>query len=545
MNYNQSYNDWLKSNKLTKEEKKLLKQMNKDCIKQSFSNSLSFGTAGIRGIMGLGPNRLNIYTIRKVTVGYANFLLKHYNNNINKGIVIGYDNRLNSKEFGEECASILSSQGIKVYIFDNLRPTPEISFAIRELNAIGGIVITASHNPKEYNGYKVYDETGCQLTDYKTSLLATEIANINDIFSYNFIRSNNLITVLNNEFDNIYYKKIKKLSINTTNKKHFKIVYSPQHGTALNAVKEILTSLNYNLFLVEEQCTFDPYFSNTLSPNPEDKLAYIQAIKLANQKNANIILTTDPDGDRIGVAVKHNNRYHLLSGNETASLILDYILNSKKNIKNPLVISSIVTTSLIESICKKNNVTFKQTLTGFKYIGELINKLENTFNFVMGTEESYGCLLSNINRDKDAIGTALIISEMSCFYFNNNKTLIDRLNELYIEYGYYYNKTISHSLDQIKGKEKIEHIMNALRKGNLTSIANYKVIEIQDYLKGYKDFPKNNVIKILFEDNSFLAIRPSGTEPKYKIYYNIIAKTKKDALIKFKDISNEFNNLIN
>lgn len=543
MNYKQTYATWLNNPKIDNDLRKELEEMEEETIKQSFYENLSFGTAGMRGVMGAGTNRLNIYTIRKATLGFANYLLKYNKENISKGIVIGHDNRLNSRKFCLDCASLLSSKGIKVYIFDDLRPTPEISFAIRQLNAIGGIIITASHNPKEYNGYKVYDETGCQLTDYKNSLLIMEIEKIDDILSYEFESNNNLITILDKDFDKLYYEEVKKLVINDVDKKDFKIVYSPQHGTALNGVKEILTSLGYSLHLVESQCNPDPYFSNTKSPNPEDEKAYIEALKLAKEIDADLIITTDPDGDRLGIGVKHNNEYHLLNGNQTAALILDYILSNKDHDKNSLVISSIVTTSLLEAISNKHNIFFKQTLTGFKYIGEMITKYENDKKFVFAAEESYGCALLPIVRDKDSLQAALTISEMTCYYLNKNKTLIDKLNELYSEYGYYYDKVVSYSLDPILGKEKITKIMNSLRTSNLTSLASYKIKETEDYLKGFKDFPKNNVIRFVLEDGSFIAIRPSGTEPKYKVYYSLVEKDQKSALEKFNKIKEYFDDL--
>jgi len=545
MNYKETYNTWLNNPNILEEYKKELKEMKEDKIKESFYENISFGTAGMRGIMGPGTNRLNVYTIRKATLGFANYLIKYNEKDLNRGVVIGHDNRLNSRKFCLDCAALLSSKGIKVYIFDDLRPTPEISFAIRNLNALGGIIITASHNPKEYNGYKVYDETGCQLTDYKNSLLIMEINKIEDILSYKFNENTNLITILDNNFDNIYYNEVKKISLNIPNKKDFKIVYSPQHGTGLKAIKEVLTNLGYNLYLVESQCSHDPYFTNTLSPNPEDEKAYIEALKIAKEIDADLILTTDPDADRIGIAVKHNNDYILLTGNQTASLILDYLLNNKKHDKNSLAITSIVTTSLINAIAKKHNIFFKQTLTGFKYIGETMTNYEKEKDFIFAAEESYGCNLSNIVRDKDSIQAALIISEMACYYSNNNKTLYDKLLKIYDEYGYYYDKVVSYSLDPITGKERISEIMNKLRNDNITNIANYKIKEVEDYLKGYKDFPKNNVLRFVFEDNSFIAIRPSGTEPKYKIYYCLVADTKELALDKFEKIQKAINEKIN
>lgn len=544
MNYKKMYNSWLNNKNIALEIKNELEKMNEETIKESFYDNLSFGTAGMRGIMGIGTNRLNIYTIRKATLGFANYLINQYKDKLSNGVVIGHDNRLNSRKFCLDCAALLSSKGIKVYIFDDLRPTPEISFAIRNLNAIGGIIITASHNPKEYNGYKVYDESGCQLTDYKNSLLIVEINKIDDIISYEFKENSSLITTLDYNFDKTYYENVKKISLTSPNNKNFKIVYSPQHGTALKGVKEILTSLGYNLYLVESQCSPDPYFSNTLSPNPEDKLAYTEAINLAKEVNADLILTTDPDGDRIGIAVKHNDEYVLLNGNQTASLILDYIVHNKKCDKNSLAISSIVTTSLLEAIAKKHNIFFKQTLTGFKYIGETINNYQKDKEFIFAAEESYGCALSNIVRDKDSLQAALIISEMACFYQNKGKTLIDHLNSIYSEYGYYYDKVVSYSLDPLTGKEKIASIMNNLRTSDLKTLSNYTIKEIEDYLKGYKDFPKNNVLRFVLDDGSFIAIRPSGTEPKYKVYYSLVSQNEQKAQEKFIELQNALTSII-
>lgn len=545
MNYKETYTSWITHPLIEEEIRKELKEMDENCIKESFYGDLSFGTAGMRGILGIGTNKLNIYTIRKATLGYANYLLNNLKDCKQKGVVIGHDNRYNSRKFCLDCANLLSSKGIKVYIFDSLRPTPEISFAIRKLNACGGIIITASHNPKEYNGYKVYDETGCQLIDSKNKLLIDEINKIEDILSFKFSKNDQLIEILDKEFDEIYYEEIKKLSLNNPLKKEFKIVYSPQHGTALNGIKKILTDLGYNLYLVESQCSFDPAFSNTISPNPEDERAYIESIKLAKEVNADLIITTDPDGDRIGVGVKHKGDYILLNGNQTGALILDYLLKYKNHTQKSLVISSIVTTSMIEAISKKHNVTFKQTLTGFKYIGDTITRLQKTNDFLFAVEESYGSALSPIVRDKDSLQAALIISEMACLYSNSNKTLIDQLNSLYETYGYYYDKVVSYSLDPLTGKEEIDKIMNALRTNELQSLSNYKIVKTEDYKKDIPSFPKSNVLRYIFEDRSFIAIRPSGTEPKYKIYYSLVAKNKEEALKKFNELQQSLFDLIN
>ena len=547
MNYRETYTEWLNNPKLDEELKLELKGMDENAIKQSFYGNLSFGTAGMRGILGAGTNRLNIYTVRKATLGYAYYLINYVKDSKEKGVVIGHDNRFNSRKFCLDCAALLSSQGIKVYIFDDLRPTPEISFAIRKLGAAGGIIITASHNPKEYNGYKVYDETGCQLIDSKNNLLIEEINKIDDIISYDFTGNNSLIEVLGEKFDKIYYEEIKKISLNNPNKDNFTIVYSPQHGTALNGVKEILTSLGYKLHLVESQCSHDPSFPNTPSPNPEDERAYIEAIKLAKQVNADLVITTDPDGDRIGAAVKNNdNDYTLLTGNQTGALILDYLATNNKINYNSLVISSIVTTSLIEKIANKYNAFFKQTLTGFKYIGDTITNYENKKDFAFAVEESYGCALSNIVRDKDSLQAALIITEMACHYANNNSSLLIRLNELYDIYGYHYDKVVSYSLDPLTGNEKVNLIMKTLRELSPNNIAGYKISKIEDYMQNvFEGFPPSNVLRFIFEDGSFIAIRPSGTEPKYKIYYSIVEDTKDKALFKFEQLQLSLSNILN
>ena len=536
MNYKDIYNSWLENPKLDKEIKKELINMNEENIKQSFCEALSFGTAGMRGILGAGTNRLNIYTIRKATLGYANYLISYVENCKEKGIVIGHDNRFNSRKFCLDCAALLSSMGIKVYIFDDLRPTPEISFAIRKLEAAGGIIITASHNPKEYNGYKVYDENGCQLVDNKTDLLIEEINKIHEIISFEFKENKSLINILEKRFDQVYYDEIKKISLRQTDKKDFVIAYSPQHGTALNGIKTILTDLGYNVEFVSSQCSYDPNFSNTLSPNPEDERAYIELIKLAKEVNADLIMTTDPDGDRIGIGCKNKGNYTLLTGNQTGALILDYLATNNKLSYNSLVISSIVTTSLIEKISNKYGAFFKQTLTGFKYIGDTITKYENEKEFTFAVEESYGCALSNIVRDKDSLQAALIICEMASHYKNNGYTLLDRLNKIYEIYGYHYDKVVSYNLDPLTGVNTINKIMKNLRNLSLKNLAGYKIIKTEDYLNEIPGFVKSNVLKFIFEDGSFIAIRPSGTEPKYKIYYNIVESNKEKALTKFEEL---------
>ena len=398
MDYKQNYENWLNHPNLTTEEKNELRKLTEQEIKDSFYTDVQFGTAGMRGLMGLGPNRLNIYTIRKATQGYANYLVK---NNM-KSVAIGYDNRYNSKEFAFDCAALLASNGIKTYIFDSLRPTPELSYTVRYYKCDGGIMITASHNPKQYNGYKLYDETGCQLIPTLASKVISEVNSIENPLdikpSDNYDKS--LITIINKEVDEAYYRDVESIQLRKDLNKNFKIAFSPEHGTSYIPVMTTLKNAGYDVYEVKSQSVFDPAFGATKTPNPEEAGAYEEVLKLAKQIDAKLLLVCDPDGDRMGVGVKHNDDYIVLNGNQTGALLLEYILSSYEElgikVDNPCMFNTIVTSDIGEAIARYHGCDNERSLTGFKYIGNQVRKYEQDHKktYVFGYEESYGSLIS-------------------------------------------------------------------------------------------------------------------------------------------------------
>ncbi len=549
-----NYKRW---NEYSALDPKLREEMNKMSEKElfeSFYTNMEFGTAGIRGILGPGTNKMNIYTVRKASEAFARYLLENVSNTLQRGIVIAHDNRNMSREFCIESAKVFATHGIKTFIFDSLRPTPELSYAVRDLKAAGGVVITASHNPKEYNGYKVYDEEGCQLVPDLIDKLLVHYNAINDelAIEVNEDKYESLVEVLPRTLDEKYYADVKKICLdNATNQKDLKVVYSPQHGTGYEGVKAIATSLGYDLVLVEDQCEPDPNFSNTITPNPEEKNAYVKAIEICKQVNADLIITTDPDADRIGVVTIDNGEPTYFTGNQMGAMLIEYvILKHKENgtFKNNFkIFNTIVTSPLGAAIAKKNNIAVGSTLTGFKFIGEQIALMQETneYTYLFGYEESYGFLLSPICRDKDALQATTIILEMALYYKNHGKTLKDVLDHIYEEYGYHYDKVESLSLKGAEGLARIQEIMKTLRELDIPSLAGNKVAVKEDYLKQISvegelvtpiTLPKSNVLRFVFEDGSFVAIRPSGTEPKCKFYYNIKGKTVEESNKRAADI---------
>lgn len=549
-----NYKRW---NEYSALDPKLREEMNKMSEKElfeSFYTNMEFGTAGIRGILGPGTNKMNIYTVRKASEAFARYLLENVSNTLQRGIVIAHDNRNMSREFCIESAKVFATHGIKTFIFDSLRPTPELSYAVRDLKAAGGVVITASHNPKEYNGYKVYDEEGCQLVPDLIDKLLVHYNAINDelAIEVNEDKYESLVEVLPRTLDEKYYADVKKICLdNATNRKDLKVVYSPQHGTGYEGVKAIATSLGYDLVLVEDQCEPDPNFSNTITPNPEEKNAYVKAIEICKQVNADLIITTDPDADRIGVVTIDNGEPTYFTGNQMGAMLIEYvILKHKENgtFKNNFkIFNTIVTSPLGAAIAKKNNIAVGSTLTGFKFIGEQIALMQETneYTYLFGYEESYGFLLSPICRDKDALQATTIILEMALYYKNHGKTLKDVLDHIYEEYGYHYDKVESLSLKGAEGLARIQEIMKTLRELDIPSLAGNKVAVKEDYLKQISvegelvtpiTLPKSNVLRFVFEDGSFVAIRPSGTEPKCKFYYNIKGKTVEESNKRAADI---------
>ncbi|WP_025724658.1 phospho-sugar mutase [Acholeplasma granularum] len=518
MTYQDKYNLWLNEESLTIDEKQTLLKMSEKEKEESFYQELSFGTGGIRGILGLGPNRINQYTIKKVTLGLVKYLKK--TNQLN-GVAIAYDNRFGSYEFAYEAAKVLAYNGMKSYIYKALRPTPMLSFLVRHFKTSAGIMLTASHNPKEYNGFKAYNSTGAQLSTEESNEMIKQIQTIDSPFNIKSV-DNDLINWIDESLDPLYLNEVEKIAIQN-DKKIVKIVYSPLHGTGGTVIPRLLTKNGYNVTPVKEQMIPDPSFSHTKSSNPEDKIAFESSIKLANQIDADVIFITDPDADRLGVCVKHNGEFITLNGNQTASLVLYYILSKKHNQKG-IVYTTIVTTTLIKKIAESYNMLVGETLTGFKFIGEQAEKNKDKYPFIFGCEESYGSLVSDFVRDKDAVQAVYILAEIANTLKLENKTMIDYLEEIYQKYGYFREDTISLSFKGIEGLKRIDEITSYFRENDLI-LNGFEVREKIDYINGYINphdiiLPPSNVIKFLSEEG-YVIFRPSGTEPKLKIYLSI------------------------
>jgi phosphoglucomutase len=551
---NQRFYRWRDDKNLDTDLKKELNKMSEADIQDAFGANLEFGTAGMRGLLGVGPNRMNIYTIRKATVGFAKFILDVAKNSNKKGVAIAYDNRFMSKEFAYETAKVLAKYDIKSYVYPSLRSTPQLSFTVRHLHCLGGVMITASHNPKEYNGYKVYDQTGRQLIPDEVSHVVGYIQDIEDELDINVELSNaqkKLIQLVDKEVDAAYKNRVLDIQLRPEMGKDILTVFSAQHGAGFPTVFDVLNTAEYDVLLVSEQCNPDPAFSNTLTPNPEEKEAYVASIALAKENDADIAISTDPDADRVGVVVKHNEDYQLLSGNQTGSILLEYLfstlIDKEMMPKNPVMFNTIVTSDLGEKVATYHGVETEKTLTGFKFIGEKIEQYDQSKekNFVFGYEESYGYLVETFVRDKDAIQASLLIVEAAQYYKHKNMTFVDVLEMLYQRHGVYLEEQTSITLKGIEGNQKINEIMQRFRSEPMHSIANTKVEVLEDYLKKerIKDntktplegFDQANVLKMLLEDGSWIAIRPSGTEPKCKFYYCIKGNNSEEVVKKFKE----------
>ena len=542
------YEKWVAHPEMDAALKKQLLEMDDVEKQDAFYTDLQFGTAGMRGILGPGSNRMNIYVIRKANLGFGKWIVSEGKEACERGVAIAYDNRHFSREFALESARVLASLGINTYLFESLRPTPELSFAVRNLHCFGGIVITASHNPKEYNGYKVYDENGCQLIPELIEKVIDYVNEVVDPLSISIEldqESENRIHWIGKEIDDAYYQKVLSIQLRPEIKKDIKIVFTPQHGTALEAVKEVYQQAGYQYYLVEEQCDPNPDFINTPTPNPEDERAYQLAIEYARKVDADIAIATDPDADRVGVVVKHKGSYQLLSGNQTGAILMEYIFSTMKEKgtmpKNPLMFNTIVTLDLGEKVADAYDVETEKTLTGFKFIGDRIAHYEKSKekDFVFGYEESYGYLIQDFVRDKDAVQACLIIAECSAYYHERNKTLVDVLETLYQKHGYYREAQVSKSFEGKQGAEEMQKIMKRLRKEEINQIGNSLVVAKEDYAEGIrivagkvaemKSLPSADVLKFYLEDGSWIAVRPSGTEPKCKFYYCIKADTEEEA----------------
>ncbi len=533
----EKYNLWLENT--SDEDKAALKAMSEDEIRDSFYKELEFGTGGLRGIMGMGTNRMNVYTVRKATQGLANEILAGGADLAKKGVVIAYDSRNNSQKFAYEAANVLSANGINVYIFDSLRPTPELSFSVRHLGCARGIVITASHNPKEYNGYKVYGEDGGQIPPAVADEIIKYINSI-DIFHDVKTSENPKYEVIGKEVDDAYISAVLEQSMKVKIPENIRIVYTPLHGSGNKLVRAVLDRIGAkNVFVVPEQELPNGNFPTVKSPNPENMEAFDIAIEYAQKQNADLVFGTDPDSDRIGIAVKnHNGKYVTLTGNQTGSLLCEFILgkmHAEGSIENgDTVIKTIVTTELVRKIAENYGVKLCEVLTGFKFIGEKIKEFESADDkFVFGLEESYGYLKGTYARDKDAVVAAMLICEMAADYFAQGISVYDGLQKLYEKYGYTKEILKTVTLTGIEGAKKINEIMENFRSNPPKEFAGEKVCGMKDYILGIDGMPKSNVLKFFFE-NGWMAVRPSGTEPKIKFYVGINGDNADEITDKFK-----------
>ena len=521
MDYKAKYQEWLGFDEETKAE--LLAITDEKEIEDRFYKDLEFGTGGLRGVMGAGANRMNKYTVSKATQGLADYLIDEYKENIS--VAIAYDSRNNSAQFAAFAAEVLCANGIKVFLYDTLMPTPVLSFTVKHLGCTAGIVLTASHNPKEYNGYKIYDENGCQLVPQYANKVIDFVNAVTDIKNVAHMpldeaKEKGLFVSIGMEVLDAFLEDVKKQSL-YEEKSDIKIVYTALHGTGNIPVRKAIEGMNVSI--VKEQELPDGNFSTVRSPNPEEKDALTLALRQAEAEGADLVFGTDPDCDRIGAGVKHDGKYVLITGNQMGALLVNFVLTMRKaelNEKSTLV-KTIVTSELGANIARKFGLNIVETLTGFKYIGEKINQYEANGDreFVIGYEESYGYLTGTHARDKDAVVSALLVCQMAAYYYNKGMTLIDALNEIYAEYGFYLDALDTFTLKGIDGAQKIQSLMNEFRENGSKFFEGIK--EVFDFSKGIGDLPKENVLKYVFNDGSWMAIRPSGTEPKIKLYYSI------------------------
>ena len=543
MSYKDIYNEWIESyyfDEDTKDELRGIADDEKE-IKERFYKSLEFGTAGMRGIIGAGTNRMNVYTVRKATRGVCRYIERKFGDEgKNRGVVIAHDSRRMSREFCEEAAATLAAYGVKAFVFDSLRATPMLSFAIRYLNCQMGIVITASHNPKEYNGYKVYGSYGGQICVDEANEIIDEVNSIESlgdikVGSFDSYLESGMITVLDDDVDNAFNEavlsQVRDKKMVSENGDKLRIIYTPIHGTGNVPVRRAIKDAGFtDVAVVKEQELPDTEFSTVEYPNPEEKAVFNIAIDMAKESNADLIIGTDPDCDRVGIVVRDNNgEYVVLNGNQTGAIIVNYLfskMNEAGNIpEKPVVIKTIVTSELGAAIAEHYGAEVVNTLTGFKFIGEKIHEYEDfgsvVKNFVIGYEESYGYLVGTHARDKDAVVASLIISEAALYYKLKGMTLYDALMEIYDKFGYYKEALKSITLKGIDGVEKIAEIMKSFRNDDISSIAGVKVDRKLDYKEGIDGLPKSDVLKFVLDDKSWIAVRPSGTEPKIKFYFGV------------------------
>jgi len=537
------YQEWLEFEELQPELREELEAIQNDEkeIYERFYQDLTFGTGGLRGILGAGTNRMNIYTVRRATAGLALYLLStHGGEAQQRGVVIAYDSRAYSQRFAQETALTLNSFGIRTYIFDCLTPTPELSFAVNYRQAIAGVVITASHNPKEYNGYKVYNEHGCQITGEMADAILEyinhyqELEDLPMMLRYETACERDLYHVIEDAYHQAYQKAVldQALLSNQIAKEDLKVVYTPLHGTGLIPVTAVLDKDGFTqIHVLESQKEPDSAFSTVRSPNPEEKDALQLAIQYGTEIGADLVLGTDPDADRVGIAVWNGSEFVLLTGNQTGALLADYVLSHKTLDEKSVVIKTIVTSELGADIAQAYGAEVMNVLTGFKYIGEKMIGFEKNqdHTFVMGYEESYGYLVGGHAKDKDAVVASMLICEMAAYQKAQGKTLLERLEELYQQHGYYKEALDSFTLPGADGQQRIAAIMETLRAKQPTELGGQAIAEIKDYKNGIDDLPKADVLKYFFASGGWMAVRPSGTEPKIKFYYSVRGETLADA----------------
>lgn len=572
MDFSKEYQRWLTDSYFDEDTKAELRAIEGDKaeIEDRFYRTLEFGTAGLRGVIGAGTNRMNIYTVRQATQGLANYILSQ--NAQDKGVVIAHDCRIMSPEFTQEAALCLAANGIKTYVFPSLRPTPELSFAVRKLGCTAGIVVTASHNPREYNGYKVYWEDGAQITPPHDTNIMAEVAKVTDFSQVKTMdlqaaKDAGLYITVSDEIDEPYFAELRKQSIHPEIikkvAKDIKVVYTPFHGTGLESVQRVLKDLGFeNVYIEPTQAVADGNFPTVDYPNPEDPKAWELALKLAKEKDADIVLATDPDADRLGVYCKDTKtgEYVSFTGNMSGMLIAEYILREKTKLgimpENPALIESIVTTDMAKAIAKAYDVKLIEVLTGFKYIGEQIKNFEETGtnNYVFGLEESYGCLPGTYARDKDAPAAVTMLCEVAAYCKNEGKTLWDAMIDLYEKYGYYKEGLSTLTLKGVDGAAELKKLMDKARSSKFEQIGDYKVLAIRDYADdtrldmetgkvGSTGLPKSNVLYYELENNAWCCVRPSGTEPKIKFYFGIKGESMEDAESKLESLKNAVNEL--
>ncbi|MBO0466535.1 phospho-sugar mutase [Enterococcus plantarum] len=572
MSWEQVYEQWMNEENIPENLKKELQDLKEDPEKceDAFYAPLEFGTAGMRGILGAGVNRMNIFTIRQATEGLARFMDAEGAETKRRGVAIAYDSRHMSPEFAMEAAKTLAQHGIPAFVFESLRPTPELSFAVRYLNAFSGIMITASHNPAAYNGYKVYGADGGQMPPADADALTKYVREVEnplkvEVLSEDQAKQSDLITIIGEEVDTAYLKEVKTVTINqeliNDMGKELKLVYTPLHGTGKMLGEKALKQAGFEKFvLVPEQAIADPDFTTVKSPNPEEHSAFEYAIRLGEKEDADLLIATDPDADRLGAAVRlPNGSYQVLTGNQLGSIMIQYILEAHKQAgtlpENAVVLKSIVSSELATAITAKYNTKMVDVLTGFKFIAEKIEQYEedNSQTFMFGFEESYGYLVKSFVRDKDAIQALVLLAEVAAFYKKQGKTLYDGLQDIFEEYGYFEEKTISVTLSGIEGSEKIKALMKKFREEAPTSFANIKVTQTEDFKELTRTFtdgkvealstPPSDVLKYFLEDGSWIAIRPSGTEPKIKFYLATKAASQTEADQKIKNFEQAVNAL--